>query len=148
MLLWTEPLCSTIPRSSTFPKWKGTENACSLEIASFFFFFLWTMMSIQAALCTWTPLKLPTDLWKFLLLSQPSLPFKKGDPIVCWSWLLYFTSLLPDTCPPPYCNSDCYSKGSWQELPLHGIENCNHWHNSGQPKIKKGLFLQLETTKN
>lgn len=35
----------------------------------------------------------------------------------------------------------------WQEFWLHGIENCSHWHYFGQLKIKKGLFLQLETTK-
>lgn len=64
----TEPLCSTIPNSPTFPKWKGTENTCSLEIASFFL--------VSGA---WCPPKLlcePGLLRNCLLISEvpPSFP--------------------------------------------------------------------------
>lgn len=47
---------------------------------------LQTMMSTQAALWTWTPLKLPADLWKSILfLFQPFLPFKERAKS-CWNW--------------------------------------------------------------
>lgn len=99
-------------------------------------------MSPQAALWTWTPSELPTDLWKFLLLSQPSLPFAKGDPAVAGtgSPLLHFPTAR--YCPPPTpIQSATVRQEGWQELPLHGTENCKHWHNFGQPKTKKGTDL-------
>lgn len=102
-------------------------------------------MSTQAALRTWTPLKLLTDVWKFIVF--PALFAFQGEiQELLGLDLLHFTLLLLDIC-PPYSSSDCCSKTEGQqELPLH--ETAITGIALGNLKYKKKrLFLQ-ETTKN
>lgn len=75
-------------------------------------------MSTQAALRTWTSLKLLTDVWKFIVF--PALFAFQGEiQELLGLDLLHFTLLLLDIC-PLYSSSDCCSKTEGQqELPLH-----------------------------
>lgn len=104
-------------------------------------------MSTKAALWTWTPLKLPADLWKFILFPfQAILPFKERFKS-CWNSISSASLPYCWIFAPPNSSSDCCSK----TRPTRALIawNCNHCHSFGQQKIcKKRLFLQQETTKN